>query len=108
MAKVLVLNVSSYDFVNQETGERIKGNNMYYTDCMSETKDGSNGIALSKVKLSDEIVASSKIYSVELPAVFELDTLLRQSLRGSTTMIVSDLKFVKPYKIDLTGGGKNA
>lgn len=99
--KVVVLGARHYDFTNKDTGERIVGDNIYYTDLLPENEDGTNGVAISKSGIKESFVRESNLYRIPLPAVFEIEFSARKSISGKASLEMVKFEHVREFPLSI-------
>lgn len=78
--KVILLGARKYDFANQETGEIIKGCNVFYSTLKQENDENLVGSVANKVSLPyDEF---QKYQSIKYPSIAEMSYSLSFSGRN--------------------------
>lgn len=90
--KILIIASKSYDFIKDETGERLQGAHVHYLDpLMREDTDSTKGLLPLKVPALKS--ALGKITT--LPGLYEAEFRQRPDGKGRPVFTLADAKLVK-------------
>lgn len=95
MAQFLVLGARRYDFVNQDTGERLVGVKVTYVD---QPEDDSSNKGYTPMSLSTDESIWNDLTAV--PGIYDFDFGMRATRAGGRpTLVLRSAKFVKEVKL---------
>lgn len=95
MSKHLVIGVRPYDFVQQDTNERLQGVKVFYLDNHAEDDSSAKGYFPLNITLVGEHADKFK----EVPGVYDLAFKYSPDKYGKPVIKLHDAKFVQAVKL---------
>lgn len=97
--RVLVLSADSFEVLNEQTGELIKGSTIFYINKYRDNSGQSLGLKPTKISGSTELFKKILTADVALPAVADLEIGTKPGAANKASLVLFDIDLIEHQPI---------